>query len=353
MIKDIKDRIISSLKILHISGDEHNIVDMGRVSDICIVKDKAYLSIRVDIDEASGLDSLRLRAEELVKDVPEIGSAVVTLTDDKVFKVSSKNSFVKGIVSFIAVASGKGGVGKSTTAVNIACSLSSIGNRVAILDADVHGPSIPKLLDIDCKAEILGKNKLKPIEKYGIKIMSIAALVDNKSAMIWRGPMVQSAVINMLKYVTWGNIDVMLIDMPPGTGDAILAIAQKIPLSGVIVVSTPQELALIDVRRSISMFQKLNVPIIGMIENMSYFMDYDTGKKYDILGQGGVVSEAEKMGIPFLESIPFDTDVRISSDLGFPIVLSNPDSVLSVTYKKIADRVQQFLEKGRSSSRIL
>ncbi|KAE9509976.1 Flagellum site-determining protein YlxH [Candidatus Liberibacter asiaticus] len=266
-------------------------------------------------------------------------NAVVTLTENKNPPQQRNNLNVK---KFVAVASGKGGVGKSTTVVNIACALKNKGKNVAILDADVYGPSIPKLLKISGKVEISDKKFLKPKENYGIKIMSMASLVDENVAMIWRGPMVQSAIMHMLHNVVWGQLDFLLIDMPPGTGDAHLTIAQKIPLSGVVIVSTPQDLALIDVKRAISMYQKMNIPIIGMIENMSYFLASDTGKKYDLFGNGGARFEAEKIGIPFLESVPFDMDVRVLSDLGIPIVVHNMNSATSEIYQEISDRIQQF-----------
>ncbi|MEG8099490.1 Mrp/NBP35 family ATP-binding protein, partial [Candidatus Liberibacter brunswickensis] len=269
-------------------------------------------------------------------------NAVVTLTENKNQKIIHNKS---NINAFIAVASGKGGVGKSTTAVNIACALKNKGKSVAILDADVYGPSIPKLLKLSGKAEVSENKLLKPMENYGIKVMSMASIVDENAAMIWRGPMVQSAIMNMMYNVDWGQLDVLLIDMPPGTGDSHLTIAQKIPLSGVIIVSTPQDLALIDVKRAVSMYQKMNVSIIGMIENMSYFLASDTGKKYDLFGNGGARIESEKMGIPFLESIPFDMDIRILSDLGIPIVIHDPNSVVSGVYQKISDLINQSIVK--------
>ncbi|AKK19763.1 Mrp/NBP35 family ATP-binding protein [Candidatus Liberibacter africanus] len=344
MSRLIKEQIMDSLKVLSIPGDNHNIVDMKRLSEIFIVEDTVYLSINVPHDIAERLHSLRLQAQEIIQTMPNIRNAVVTLTGNKnpdqgIKKIIHTKSNVK---SFIAVASGKGGVGKSTTAVNIACALKSKGYNVAILDADIYGPSAPKLLKLSGKAEISKKKTLKPMENYGIKVMSMASLVDESVAMIWRGPMVQSAIMHMFNDVDWGSLDLLLIDMPPGTGDAHLTIAQKIPLSGVIIVSTPQDLSLIDVKRAISMYQKMNVPIVGMIENMSYFVASDTGKKYDLFGSGGARVEAEKIGIPFLESIPFDIDIRMLSDLGTPIVIHDPNSISAGIYQKISDSIQQF-----------
>ncbi|PTL86773.1 MAG: sodium:proton antiporter [Candidatus Liberibacter europaeus] len=345
MDRMIKEQILDALRKLHIPGNEDNIVALGKVSDICVLQSKVYLSIQVSREEAEGLGSFRVEAEQIVKEIPSVKEAVVTLTSNKEIprrKSIPKNN-ISEIKSFIAVASCKGGVGKSTTTVNLACSLKNQGKNIAILDADIYGPSIPTLLKISGKAEVIENNCLKPMENYGIKVMSIGSIVNNSDAMIWRGPMVQSAIMHMLKNVSWGKLDVLLIDMPPGTGDAHLTIAQKIPLSGVIIVSTPQNLAMVDVKRAISMFQKLNIPIIGMIENMSYFIDHENGKKYDIFGNGGVRAEADKMGIPFLESIPLDMDMRIASDIGFPTVIKDPKSIISGIYQKISDRIQQFL----------
>ncbi|RPD37138.1 iron-sulfur cluster carrier protein ApbC [Candidatus Liberibacter solanacearum] len=344
MNQNIEQQILDALKILYIPGEKINIVDMKRLSNICIVQNTAYLSITVPHNLAQQLQSLRLNAQQIVQNIPQIKNAVVTLTENKnkpILDPIIENKLK--INALIAIASGKGGVGKSTTAVNLACALKNKNKNVAILDADIYGPSIPKLLQLSGKAEILEKKILKPMENYGIKIMSMASLVDDNVAMIWRGPMVQSAIMHMFQNVSWGQLDFLLIDMPPGTGDAHLTVAQKIPLSGVVIVSTPQDLALIDVKRAINMYQKMKVPIIGIIENMSYFVTSDTGKRYDLFGNGGVRAEAEKMGIPFLESIPFDMDVRILSDLGIPIIIDNPNSVVSKMYQKISDRIQEYL----------
>ncbi|AGH17070.1 hypothetical protein WSI_03500 [Candidatus Liberibacter asiaticus str. gxpsy] len=330
---------MDSLKVLSIPGEKNNIVEIQRLSEIFIVHNTVYLSITVPHTIAHQLQSLRSNAQQIIQNIPTVKNAVVTLTENKNPPQQRNNLNVK---KFVAVASGKGGVGKSTTVVNIACALKNKGKNVAILDADVYGPSIPKLLKISGKVEISDKKFLKPKENYGIKIMSMASLVDENVAMIWRGPMVQSAIMHMLHNVVWGQLDFLLIDMPPGTGDAHLTIAQKIPLSGVVIVSTPQDLALIDVKRAISMYQKMNIPIIGMIENMSYFLASDTGKKYDLFGNGGARFEAEKIGIPFLESVPFDMDVRVLSDLGIPIVVHNMNSATSEIYQEISDRIQQF-----------
>jgi ATP-binding protein involved in chromosome partitioning len=241
----------------------------------------------------------------------------------------------------IAVASGKGGVGKSTTAVNLALALSAIGARTGILDADIYGPSLPRLMAITEKPQAVepGSRILKPIEKYGLKAMSIGFLVEETTAMIWRGPMVMSALQQMLREVAWGDLDVLVVDMPPGTGDAQLTLAQQTPLSGAVIVSTPQDLALIDARRGIAMFRKVSIPILGIVENMSYFVCPDCGGRHDIFGHGGARAEAGKLGVPFLGEVPLDPVLRERSDEGRPIVATEPDSPHTAIYRAIAEQV--------------
>ena len=211
---------------------------------------------------------------------------------------------VPGIEAIIAVASGKGGVGKSTTAVNIALGLAANGLKVGMLDADIYGPSMPRLLNIHGRPQTVDGKILKPMENYGLKVMSMGFLVDEETPMIWRGPMVMSALTQMLREVEWGELDVLVVDMPPGTGDAQLTMAQQVPLAGAVIVSTPQDLALIDARKGLNMFKKVDVPLLGIVENMSYFVAPDTGKRYDIFGHGGARKEAERLGVPFLGEVP-------------------------------------------------
>jgi ATP-binding protein involved in chromosome partitioning len=257
---------------------------------------------------------------------------------------------VPGIKHMIAVASGKGGVGKSTTAVNLALGFQAIGLKAGILDADIYGPSQPRLLGLSGRPQVDGK-KLKPMEAYGLEAMSMGFLVDEGTPIIWRGPMVVSALTQMLRDVTWGDLDVLVIDMPPGTGDVQLTMAQQVPLSGAIIVSTPQDLALIDARKGLNMFRKVDVPVLGIIENMSFFVCPKCGERSDIFGHGGAKREAESLGLPFLGGIPLDMEIRLKSDEGRPIVATVPDGRHARIYKDIAAAAWAEL-KGTSETRI-
>jgi ATP-binding protein involved in chromosome partitioning len=250
------------------------------------------------------------------------------------------------VTSIIAVASGKGGVGKSTTAVNLALGLRDLGLKVGVLDADIYGPSMPKLLAIREKPQTIGGTRLKPIERYGLTVMSIGFLIDEETPMIWRGPMVMSALTQMLREVEWGTLDVMVVDMPPGTGDAQLTMAQQVPLKGAVIVSTPQDLALIDARRGIAMFRRVNVPVLGIVENMSMFICPKCGTRSDIFGHGGARHEAERLGVPFLGEVPLDMSIRETSDAGLPIVATQPDSPHATAYRAIAAAVRDQLGAG-------
>jgi ATP-binding protein involved in chromosome partitioning len=254
---------------------------------------------------------------------------------------------VPGVAAIIAVASGKGGVGKSTTAVNLALAMHRHGLRVGILDADIYGPSMPRLLGTSERPYKDG-DKLMPNEAHGVKAMSMGFLVDEETPMIWRGPMVISALTQMLRDVNWGQLDVMVVDMPPGTGDAQLTMAQQVPLAGAIIVSTPQDIALIDARKGLNMFRKVNVPILGLIENMSYFLCPSCGERSDIFGHGGARAEAERLGAPFLGEVPLHMDIRLNSDSGTPIVVSQPDSAHAKIYLEIARRTIERMEAESS-----
>jgi ATP-binding protein involved in chromosome partitioning len=347
----------------------------GALSDVVASDGKVFFSITVDAAEVKAWEPVRKRAEEVVRALPGVQSALVALTAERKAGAASarppqgaratpargapRGESLQGVPdvgAIIAVASGKGGVGKSTTAVNLALGLSALGLKVGVLDADIYGPSLPKLLAIRERPQTLGGTRLKPITRYGLTVMSIGFLIDEETAMIWRGPMVISALTQMLREVEWGTLDVMVVDMPPGTGDAQLTMAQQVPLKGAVIVSTPQDLALIDARRGVSMFKRVNVPVLGIVENMSYFVCPHCGTRSDIFGHGGARHEAERLGVPFLGEVPLHMAIREKSDAGLPVVATEPDSPHAQIYRDIAAKVRDQIRgvgAGRAAPKIV
>lgn len=334
---------------------------------------KVFFSINVDAAEARAWESVRAEAEAAVRGIPSVTTVMVALTAERKAGAApppptpsrgtpgvqpvhahkppqgggspmARQSEIPGVAAVIAVASGKGGVGKSTTALNLALGLRDLGLKVGLLDADIYGPSMPRLTGLHRKPELDGERKMIPLRRFGLAIMSIGFLVEEETAMIWRGPMVMSAVTQMLRDVAWGTLDVLVVDMPPGTGDAQLTLAQNVPLKGAVIVSTPQDLSLIDARRGLAMFKKVNVPVLGIVENMSYFQCPHCGTKSDIFGHGGARHEAEKLGVPFLGEIPLHMAIRATSDAGNPVVDSEPDGPHAAIYRAIAGQVRDQLK---------
>ncbi len=356
-----RDDVLKALAALAGPDGATPLPQSGALSDIVIHQAKVYFSIAVDPSRAGGFESLRKAAEDAVKALPGAAGALVTLTAEKPkgsspagnapqlgpkAQAASTVSGPPGVKHIIAVASGKGGVGKSTTACNLALGFAAEGLRVGVLDADIYGPSMPKLFGIRGRPKIKTGRTLIPMEGYGCKVMSIGFLVEEDTAMIWRGPMVISALNQMLRDVDWGDLDVLVVDMPPGTGDAQLTMSQSVPLAGAVIVSTPQDLALIDARRGVAMFQKVNVPILGIIENMSYFLCPSCGTRSNIFGHGGARDEASRINVPFLGEIPLHMEIRERADSGMPVVVTAPDSSHSKTYRSIARMIWQGLEAG-------
>jgi ATP-binding protein involved in chromosome partitioning len=372
-----KQQIIERLKQVKGPDLESNIVDLGMVSEIVVSGPKVFFSVTVPAQRAEELEPLRVAAEKAALTVPGVEKATVALTaavrgagerqGARGSPVSAPRPTapgahshaghgrpreklgVAGIGAIIAVASGKGGVGKSTTAVNIALGLKAIGLNVGILDADIYGPSMPRLLHLTGRPQTADGRILQPMEAYGLKVMSMGLLVDEETPMIWRGPMVISALTQMLREVAWGELDVLVVDMPPGTGDAQLTMAQNVSLAGAIIVSTPQDLALIDARKGLNMFRKVDVPVLGIVENMSHFICPDCGSRHDIFGSGGARREAERVGVPFLGEVPLTLDIREKSDAGTPVVVSDPDGANANIYKAIAERVWARLNEERGA----
>ena len=259
---------------------------------------------------------------------------------------------IKGVKRIIAIGSGKGGVGKSTVSSNLAVALSKLGMKVGLLDADIHGPSQPRMMGVSKRPASSG-NKIVPHNAFGLQAMSIGYLVPEDAATIWRGPMVMSAIEQLLRDVDWQQLDILIIDMPPGTGDAQLTLSQRVQLAGAIIVSTPQDLSLIDARKGLNMFKKVNVPILGIIENMSYFLCENCNTKHSIFGNGGAKLEAEKLGVQFLGEIPLDIAIRSTSDEGNPIVIKEPENSISKIYMKIADQIVKSLSIQTRSAPII
>jgi ATP-binding protein involved in chromosome partitioning len=349
------------------------LTEAGVLSAVTLNDGKVFFSINVDASEARAWESVRAEAEAAVRELPGITTVMVALTAERkpaaaappparpgVQPVSahqpphspaspqsspmSRQAEIPGVAAVIAVASGKGGVGKSTTALNLALALRDLGLRVGLLDADIYGPSVPRLTGIKDKPELNADRKMIPIARFGLAVMSIGFLVEEETAMIWRGPMVMSAINQMLRDVAWGTLDVLVVDMPPGTGDAQLTLAQNVPLKGAVIISTPQDLSLIDARRGLAMFRKVNVPVLGIVENMSYFQCPHCGGRSDIFGHGGARHEAERLGVPFLGEIPLHMAIRETSDSGNPVVVSDPDGPHSAAYRAIAVQIRGQLQ---------
>ncbi len=361
-----EQQVLQKLSAIADPASGKDIVTAGLVQGVFISGGKVFFSIAVTGADPARMEPIRAAAAAAVSTLPGIEKVTATLTAE-VAKGSGQQAAaprasqppaqparavpgkvdIPGIRHIIAVASGKGGVGKSTTSVNLALGLAATGLSVGVLDADIYGPSVPRLLGIKGKPELLEGKRLKPMEAYGMKVMSMGFLVDEEAPMIWRGPMVVSALTQMLREVAWGDLDVLVVDMPPGTGDIALTMAQQVPLTGAVIVSTPQDLALIDARKGIGMFRKVEVPVLGVIENMSTFICPTCGSRHDIFGHGGARDEAARIGADFLGEVPLHMAIRELSDAGRPVVASDPESPQAGAYRAIASLVAAKLVSGK------
>jgi len=319
------------------------------------------VSLVTDRDHAQALEPVRQQAEKLLAGQRGVQNASVVLTAHKATTsaaatptpahakhshgsaAAAKPVLLPQVRHIVAVASGKGGVGKSTVAVNLAVALAQSGLSVGLLDADIYGPSLPRMLGLARRPEVRG-DRMMPLEAWGLKAMSIGFLVEEETPMIWRGPMVMGALEQMMGQVEWGALDIMIVDMPPGTGDAQLTMAQRVTMTGAVIVSTPQDIALLDARRGVKMFERTRVPVLGLVENMSYFCCPNCGHRTEIFGHGGARAEAAKLGAEFLGEIPLLLDIRTAADAGTPIVASEPDSAAAASYKAVAARLWEKVQ---------
>lgn len=362
-----EDDVRSALRAVEVANRGGNVVDLGMLSGLVVKGSNVGFAIEVDPKEGATMEPLRRACEQVVRGLPGITSVTAVLTAERSPSAGggspaspmargaepsaspaqpaqaeppSAKPLVPGVRHIVAVASGKGGVGKSTTAVNLAMGLAAIGRNVGLLDADIYGPSLPRMMGITGKPQTeAGGKKLKPMRNFGVQVMSMGFLVDEDAPMIWRGPMVQSAIQQMLGDVAWDDLDVLVVDLPPGTGDAQLTMAQRVPLTGAVIVSTPQDIALLDAKKAINMFRKVDVPILGIVENMSYFCCPSCGHRTDIFSHGGARDTAEKFGVDFLAEVPLDPVIRELSDDGRPIVVSQPNGPQAQVYMGLAQSV--------------
>lgn len=357
MAQITEETVLEALKGVSAPGESQDIVARGMVSGVVVRDGNVGFAIEVDPRAAPKMEPLRKEAERAVEALSGVISVTAVLTAHRdapgqtarpapsakpaspAAGAAANKPLVPGVRSIVAVASGKGGVGKSTTATNLAAALAAKGLRVGVLDADIYGPSQPRMLGISGRPSSPDGKTLRPMENYGIKCMSMGFLVAEDTPMIWRGPMVQSALQQMLRDVDWGELDILIVDMPPGTGDAQLSMSQQVPLTGAVIVSTPQDIALLDARKGLNMFRRVDVPVLGIIENMSQFVCPNCGHVSHIFSHGGAEREAEKLGVEFLGGVPLDITIRETSDGGRPIAISDPESEHAQIYRTIADRV--------------
>lgn len=350
----MEEKIREILKRINEPYLKKDFTSLGFIREISLKGDALKLRLGITDTEYGDFKGLKNKiAVSIIDEIPLISKVDVDFMLGVVNHGNlQKNSVLPNVKNTIAIASGKGGVGKSTVAVNLACSLMNEGAKVGLIDADIYGPSIPIMLGVNEKPRVInsgGKNKMIPVEKYSIKLMSIGFLLENNDAVIWRGPMASSALKQFVTEVEWGELDYLLFDMPPGTGDIQLTLSQTIPLTGSVVVTTPQEISLADARKGHTMFEKVNVPNLGFIENMSYYVRTDGSKEF-IFGQGGGQKIADEFGVKLLGEIPIDTNVRMAGDSGKPISIGSPESEASKIFKTIAKNLIREINLKNLSS---
>jgi ATP-binding protein involved in chromosome partitioning len=356
-----QDAVLEALRAVKDPEAQQDIVSLGLIRDLTIAESQVSFTLAFTTQSPTSKATMHSMASRAVGRVPGVSKVQVKMGSGPAARPEQAAAphahghghgqgapkgaeFIPEVKQTIAVSSGKGGVGKSTVTVNLATALRQTGAAVGIIDSDVYGPDIPLMLGSRGRPGMFD-NRIIPVEAHGMKMMSIGLLVNDKEPLVWRGPMIHSFIQQMLKDVNWGALDYLVFDMPPGTGDAQLSLSQVIPLSGVVMVTTPQEVALLDVRKAIAMFQKLNVPILGIVENMSYFVAPDTGKRYTIFGEGGGQRLAHEYNVPLLAQVPLDPATRLAGDEGTPITLRVPDSPQARTFRDLATAVQRRLDE--------
>ena len=350
MADDLAAAVTKALTAVKDPASGRDVVGAGLVQGLVVRDGMVHFALQVAREAAASMEPVRAAAEAAARAVPGVISATAVLTAHRAEAAPAARPaaprgpatpgpmLLSDVRAIIAVASGKGGVGKSTTAVNLAVALAADGLKVGLLDADIYGPSLPQMLGTRERPRSEGQ-RITPLSRWGLKAMSIGFLVEEETPMIWRGPMVMGALEQMMGQVAWGPLDVMIVDMPPGTGDAQLTMSQRVPLAGAVIVSTPQDVALLDARRGVRMFEKVNVPVLGLIENMSFFCCPNCNHRSDIFSHGGAKREAERLGVEFLGELPLKLEIRELADAGTPIVMARPDSDEAQSYRRIARRV--------------
>lgn len=343
-----EDSVKEALKAVKYPGYSRDIISFGLVKKIAVAGGAVSIQAQLTSGSPEIAQQIKRDCEQTVRAMPEVKSVIVEVQSSGGAPAQgaagpspwAQQARVPGIARLVAIASGKGGVGKSTVSVNLACALQRLGARVGLLDCDIYGPSIPLMMGIRERPTISGDEKLVPPVSHGVKLMSMGFLLDGDSPVIWRGPMIMKTIQQFVGSVEWGNLDYLLVDLPPGTGDAQLSLCQTVPLDGGVIVTTPQEASLGVVRKGIAMFEKVNVPIVGIVENMSYF-ETPAGERIEIFGHGGGKAEAERQKLPFLGEVPIFTEIRVGGDTGIPVVIGEPDHPAARTFLGIAEGLRQ------------
>jgi len=342
------DSIREALKAVKYPGYSRDIISFGLVKDVAVNQGAVSVSIQLTSANAEAVQQIKAESQRVLSALPGVEKLIVDVRSTGAApsaQAHAQNPFagqnrVAGLKRVIAVASGKGGVGKSTVSVNLACALTRLGAKVGLLDCDIYGPSVPLMMGTNERPTVSDDNKLIPPVAHGVKLMSMGFLLEDNQPVIWRGPMIQKTIQQFIHAVNWGELDYLLVDLPPGTGDAQLSLCQTVPLDGGVIVTTPQEASLGVVRKGIAMFEKVNVPILGIVENMSYFMT-PNGDRVEIFGHGGGKAEAERQGIRFLGEVPIFTEIRIGGDKGEPVTTAAPDSAPAQAFLRVGEAVQK------------